>query len=370
MTITVLQENLQAALSIVQKALPSKPPLPILSTISFVVRPHECQLSATDLYFGITSTVQVQADEEGSFTVPGKQLRDIISALPPGKITLSYSDGTLKLTSQTTKSSLQCQSDEEYPQFPQVVAEPFSLSSEQLQQIDRYVGFSASSDVARPVLTTILCSFSENARSFVATDGFRLAIYETQDADGTLQGSRLLIPSRALGEVLRIMGMVGAPVVSIQISDELKQAVFTLEGTQVYVRMIDGEYPPYEKIIPSSFTTEVTFSRQELEDNIKRALIFARESSNIIRFHCEEQGVSITASSASLGTYEGEVVGSVVKGKPAEIAFNARYVLEYLQAVGAEHVWFGMTESLKPALFTTPDLPTHRYIIMPFKVNG
>lgn len=370
MKIVVLRENLDAALATVQKGIPSKPALPILSSIYLVVKKHECELSSTDLYFGVTVVVQAQADEEGIFTVPGKQFRDIISSLPQGKLTLEYTEGTLKIVSEKTKSSLQCQSSEEYPQFPEITAEPFTFTSQQLEMVDRFVGFAASSDLARPVLTTILCSLEPEQQRFVATDGFRLAVYTASQPMSVLSSTPLLIPAKALSEVLRSLKQSGEQQVGISVSQELKQVLFVLGDTRMYVRLIDGEFPPYEKIIPTSFTTKATFVKQELEANIKRALVFARESSNIIKLSISPTQVLISATSSSLGMFEGEVVGSVVEGPEATIAFNARYILEYLQALPGEVVQFAMTESLKPALFSSLEVTGHQYIVMPFKVNS
>lgn len=372
MTITILQESLQALLHHIQKAIPSKPTLPILSSVLLEVKKDVCIISATDLYFGVRASISVQSDEEGVVAIPGKQFKEIISALPPGKITMKYADGTLSITQGKMKCSLQCQTATDFPSFPAISGEPITLQKKLLDQIEGKVGFSASTDLARPVLTTIHCHFSPDFLRFVATDGFRLALFQLESstqANGK-DDEIYLIPAKALSEVLRIADSGDVEEISLQVSQELKQALFTLGQTQVYVRLIEGEYPPFERIIPTSFGTTVSFVTKELEDTIKRALIFAREASNIIKVNIMSDLVKISATSSSVGSFEAEVEQAVIQGPGGEIAFNARYILEYLQSIQSEQVVLSINESLKPAQLSTPDQPGYQYIIMPFKVSG
>ncbi|MCA9368701.1 MAG: DNA polymerase III subunit beta [Pseudomonadales bacterium] len=364
----VLQENLQRGLTYLAKAIPSNPQLPVLSSVLFEATKSGVIISATDLYFGVRVHLQASVDTEGTIVIPGKQLKELISSLPNGKLTLEYSEGTLQIKSEKTKTKLQCQSAEDYPQFPQVEGETYTFSSEELQAIDKFVGFSTSTDQARPVLTSILFEPTEKGLMTVSTDGFRLSTYKvSKNVKGDAE--KLLLQAKALQEVNRIVKQVEETEISFIVSQELKQVYFSIGDVEIYMRLIEGEYPPYEKIIPTIFTTEVEFQASELDDNIKRAMIFARDSSNIIRFAITEEGVEISATSPSLGTYTGQIAGSKVSGKHLEIAFNAKYVQDILKAVQSETVWMGMSESLKPVLCRPSDFPAAEYVIMPFKVN-
>ena len=370
MKIQILQENLQKGLSYLSKAIPSDPQLPILSSILFEAKETGCVISATDLYFGVRAQLQSSVKEEGTIVIPGKQFKELISSLPSGKLELTFTDGTLTIASTHSKTKLQCQSAEEYPQFPQVEGQTYSFSSQQFQDIDRAVGFSASTDQARPVLTSILFEISQKGLSTVTTDGFRLSMYTVPNSQSQT-ASRLLLQAKALQEVNRIVKQIDEQTVSFVVSEELKQVYFSVGDVEMYIRLIEGEYPPYEKIVPSVFTTEVTFSVGELEDNIKRALIFARDASNIIKFTVgEDKTVQLSASSPSLGTFEGQLQSVTVSGDAVEIAFNAKYVQDILKAIAGESLWMGMGESLKPVLCRATDSDAAEYVIMPFKVNG
>lgn len=379
MKIKVLQENLNQSLNHLQKAIPGKPQLPILASIHIQVKKNECILSATDLYLGVRSAVQAEVDEVGEIVVPGKEFREIIASLPPGAINLDYTEGTLKIKSKKTKVSLQCYSSEDYPAFPEVEGDEYALSSDYLKKIEQYILFSASNDQARPVLTAVLFAFNDDGLRVVSTDGFRLSLMQltaaagakSKENEGGGDGSnnQLLVPAKALGEAFRISSQLEVDEVRFKVSEELKQVFFSISSVEMYVRLIEGSYPPYEKIIPPSSSTEVVFDTEELMNNIKRAMIFARESSNIIKFEFSSKGCLVSAESPTLGSFVGDLEQATISGGQAEIAFNARYLLDFLQATKAETVKFAMTDSLKPAVFTTEDLGGYRYVVMPFKVN-
>mgnify|MGYP003975631791 CR=1 FL=1 len=283
MKLKVLQENLNRSLNNLQKAIPSKPQLPILSSILIEAKNNECTISATDLYFGVKSNVQADIENEGMVVIPGKQFKEIISSLNPGVLTLELKENTFKILSEKSKTSLACQTSEEYPPFPNVEGDEYKISSENLEEIEKNISFSASTDQARPVLTAILFKFSSKGSEIISTDGFRLSILELNESEIYEDEKSFLIPSKALSEVYRIMNKLDVKEVQFKISRELKQVFFSMNGVLIFVRLIDGNYPPYEKIVPVDFKTEVVFDSEELLDNLKRAMIFARESSNIVK---------------------------------------------------------------------------------------
>lgn len=385
MKIAVLQENLNQALNYLQKAIPSKPQLPVLSSVHIKTEGGVCQLSATDLYLGVRCRVQGDVSEDGELVVPGREFKEIIASLPPGPIELSYSDNSLSISSKHARAKIQCMSSEDYPEFPRSDGEEYQLGAESLNLITEQILFSASTDQARPVLTTVLFSFQRELVNVVSTDGFRLAIllmsdFTTDEPGKSNKVSRgeaddtsynFLIPSKALAEVARIQKQVHDETIKFSVSKELRQAVFSIADVEVFVRLVEGDYPPYQKIIPSEFKTTVLFDRSELVENIKRAIVFAREASNIIRFSFNQRDgdqATILATAPTIGEFKGTLSQAKVEGDSAIIAFNARYILDFLQSTSADQIWFGMGESLKPALFRPDGQNEYQYVVMPFKV--
>jgi DNA polymerase-3 subunit beta len=177
------------------------------------------------------------------------------------------------------------------------------------------------------------------------------------------------MPAKALHEVIRIMGRKQATEAVFTVSQTLKQIFFSFDGIDILVRLMEGDYPPYQKIIPPAFATQVIFSGSEFGQKLKTAMIFARESSGTIRLEIGEKEMKIKSASSVLGTQESSMPIQLVQGSPVEIAFNSKYLSEFLQVLKPEEVWLGVNESLKPALFRPVDLPDYRYIVMPFRVT-
>lgn len=369
MKLKVLQENLNGMLSHLSKAIPNNPQLPILSSVLIQTENGVCTFSATDLYLGIRCSLNVDSEINGDIIVPGKQFREIISSLDPGVLELFFDDNSLSISGGKTKIALSSSNTHEYPSFPLVEGEEYVFPLEYLELIENNIVFCASTDQARPVLTAILFVFGPEGLTCISTDGFRLSTLII-DSSKKFESKTFLIPAKSLSEVFRIASKLKVTEVRFKVSSELKQVFFSFGGVEVFVRLIEGEFPPYERIIPSSFNTEVIFDTCELLDNLKRAMIFARESSNIVRFEILKDKVIIHSSSPSFGKYEGELNLVSVSGKENEIAFNIKYLLDYLNTTKSEKQWFGMSESLKPAMFRPEGNENQQYVVMPFKVNG
>lgn len=368
MKISVLQENLKTALTHVSKVVPTKPPIAILSSVYLEVHTTHLELAATDLYLGVKSQVLGSNQESGSLVVPGKLFHELISALPPGKIDLYTEDTTLIISSANGITKLQGQISDDYPPFPTAEGTSYRISLEQLAAIDTNLRFSSGIDPTRVVLTALLFNFKDTELEVVATDGFRLAIERFPVTENGLSHS-VLIPAKAVSEICRIAQTEKVDNIQFYLSEELKQLSFSINETQVFVRLIEGSFPPYEKIIPPDFSLEATWDGEEFVSQLKRAMIFARESSNIIKLEISGDELQVLASSSAYGNYVGKIPVKISRGTQGSIAFNARYILDFMTTIKPEKVQFLMNESLKPALIRPYGKNTYSYIVMPFRVN-
>ncbi|MFZ5376309.1 MAG: DNA polymerase III subunit beta [Patescibacteria group bacterium] len=368
MKITILQENLKNSLNHLQKTIPTKPQLPILSSILLEAKKNRLFLSATDLYFGIRTEIDIKVDEEGVIVVPGDTFRSLINSLSQEEIKISHTQQNILIQTNKNKVSLPLQNPEEYPPFPEISGTVLNLSLEDLERIIKLVSFTASLDQTRPVLTTILFKFSKDSLEVVATDGYRLSrLMIDKEFEEELE---MMVPAKALQEIYRVATQLNSKTVSIQVSQELKQALFCIDQTNFYVRLIDGEYPPYQKIVPDSFLFECEFEVEDLMQQLKRAMIFCRDSSNIIRLQIDAEKILIKSSSPVAGNFEGEVSlnKSNFQGEQ-QIAFNANYLHDFLNNIKDGIIWFSMNESLKPAMFKTMKQDDYFHVVMPFRVN-
>lgn len=369
MKVLLLQENLVVVLDFLQKFIPNKPQLPVLSSVLLETKgTGQISLSATDLYLGISSQLSATVEKEGVLVVPGKIFRDTVANLSPGKVELEFKKGSLTITSESNVSTIQCQTKEDFPEFPKIEGQETSISQQNLEKINSLVGFSASIDQTRPVLTSLLFEFGTAGLMVVGTDGFRLATLVLQDMT-VAENGKILIPAKALAEIARISSKLGQEEVVFNVSRKLKQVFFIIGDTTVFVRLIDGEFPPFNKIIPTDYSVEATIDAQELETHLKRAMVFARDASNIIRFQLKSGKLVIKASSPTFGEQQGSMEVEMKNKQDRKIAFNARYLLEFLATVKTERVEFFMNESLTPAMIRPEGEQDYRYIVMPFRVN-
>ncbi len=368
MQITLLHEALQKSIQDLQKCIPARPSLPILSCLLIQAETSGAiHFSATDLNVGITAHLQGEVTQAGKVAVPAKVFSDFINSLEAGKITLQVENQTMKIVSSSATAEIQCLSAEDYPTFPTKEGADFELPLDVFTSAVQTTTFAASLDEARPILTAVLLTAkpSENLE-VVATDGFRLA---TCTIPYVQQPFTLLIPAKGLQEVVRLALKTKEAKILFTVSEKLKQAFFSFGDVEILVRVMAGEFPPYQKIIPPSFQTQITFDGGEFSQKLKTALIFARESAGIVRLKIVGDQLKLISASSTLGSQESSIHIQLIAGGDQEIAFNAKYLSDFLQVLKADQIWFGMNEPLKPALFRPAGMDNYRYVVMPFRVN-
>jgi DNA polymerase-3 subunit beta len=366
MKISVLQENLQRVIQDIQKSIPNRPALPILSCVLLEATEEKgIFASATDLNIGTRSLIQGEVITPGKAAVPAKIFMEYILSLNAGKIELSLEGNSLLITAEGAHATIQCFPAIDYPIFPEKEGVEYDIPLENFIPAIQSTTFSASVDESRPILTALLFSLGEKIQ-VVGTDGFRLSVFEMPLTSSPLH---LLLPAKALNEVLRIVQRKKTELVHFSVSEKLKQVFFNFDDVEILVRLMDGEFPPYQKIIPPSFQTQFTFDAQEFNQRLKTALIFAREASGIIRLVLEGDFLKIISTSSTAGNQESVMKVQVISGGDQEIAFNAKYLTEFLSVMKPERIWFGMNESLKPAQLKVDGNENFSYIVMPFRVN-
>jgi len=368
MKVTLLQENLKNSLIQLQKAIPSKPQLPILASILLNVGETEIVLSATDLYLGIRSRIQGEIKEVGQIAVPGEIFRQLIASLPAGKIDLFTTEKSLVIKTASTRTQIPYQTGEEFPQFPDIGGLQAEITSIELEELSSQVGFAISSDATRPVLTAMAFNFFKGSLEVAGTDGFRLSVLSLPPRQN-IQDMRVLLPAKTFQEVNRIAQQNKTKSVIFQVDQDLKQVKFILDTTEIFVRMIEGDYPPYEKIIPTSFATKILLDPQTLLLELKRAVFFAKETSNIVRLTLSQGKISILARSPSYGEYQSDVEVNGTVPNSFEVAFNATYVIDFLLAQEDDEIVIEANESLKPVMFSSTKRVGQKYIVMPFRVS-
>ncbi len=378
MKLSCLQENLDKGLNIVGKAVPAKSTLPALSNVLMATDQGRLKLAATNLEVAISCWIGAKVEEEGSITVPANLLAEFVRSLPNDRIDVSLSQRTrtVNLHCARFEANIRGIDAEEFPSIPSI-GDGFRISvdAKTLHDSISLVAFAAASDDSRPVLTGVLINFAGDAMTMVAADGFRMAVKTSPLSAPVPQDASIVVPARALRELGRILAD-GEEAVEIAITQNRNQVLFRVGNVELMSRLIEGQFPPYERIMPPSSSNKVLVSTGELLNANRTAAIFARDNSNIVRFQFTpgQEGltpgkVTVSATSAEIGDNVGEI-DATIAGQPPQIAFNSRYLDELLRALEkSSQLSLEVTSSSSPGTFRPVGDEGYVHIIMPMHTN-
>lgn len=256
----------------------------------------------------------------------------------------------------------------EYPPVPKRPAkETFSLITTLVSEAFSLVGIAAAADEGRPILTGISIIGSKNILTLAATDGFRLSVVKSK-VPFQLEQS-FVLPSRIGVEVIKTALEDKQEKIGVYLPQEKNQAFFVIGDKEIIARLIEGEFPAYEKIIPSSSTTHAVFDREKILSAVKTASIFARQSANVVKLKLEKGNVTISAQASSVGENT-TTLDAAIEGEGGEIAFNSKFLSDFLTTFKEEQVVFEMTGPLSPGVFKSEKDEGVLHIIMPVRVQG
>lgn len=363
MKIQVTQENLNKAISAVARvAVSARNPLPILNNILLRTENNRLTISATNLEIAITEHIGAKVTHEGAITVPAKLFQEFISSLPSGTINLETDEHKCTVTSGNYNSVINGIVADEFPVVPHIdQGVSLKLSSRDLKKSLQQVVIAASTDDTRPVLTGVYIHTFEGSLYFVATDSYRLAEKKVVTCKDEIS---ILVPSSALQDLLRIIGDSDEEV---EMLTDNQQVVFRVGESELVSRLIDGNYPDYRKLIPSTFANSAVLKKDEFVNITKVSSLFARESAGSITLHVDEvkKNLTINSVASQLGentsSIEGEVVGD------GDVTINSRYLLDALNVMNVKSLSFSFNGKVEPCLVKSDEQNDYLHIIMPLK---
>lgn len=371
MKLSVMQENLARGLSVVSRAVSTRSTLPVLANVLLKTEDAGLKLTATNLEIGITYWVPGKIEVDGATTVPARLLTDLVGSLPGSErvdLELMGSD-TLQLRCGPFATHVKGIDAEEFPAIQTAGERPTTrINQGILRRALEETVFAAASDEARPILTGVLARFEGDRVTFAAADNYRIAVKTIATLDAVPETS-VVIPARALAEVVRILGDVDDPV-EIVLAQARNQALFHLEGVDLVSRLIDGQFPNYQQVLPSSHATRAEFDRGELLKAVRPAALIASSSANIVKVAVGTDGAGMTVSAnAEVGDYEGQV-DAAVEGDGTTIAFNARYLNDVLSNVAAERFALELNGPLSPGVFRPVGDEQYVHVVMPVRTTS
>ncbi len=363
MNATFLTENLNKKLSFALKAISPRSQLPILSCFLLRLKENSMEILATDLEIGIQTKVNGNILKEGEITVPARPLVDLVSNLPTGEVEFNLIGNNLEIKTSKTKSVIQTQPHDDFPSLFEEKGESIlninlNLFKDKLSR----VLFSTASETARPILEGVLFEKKEDFIDLVSTDGYRLSFEKIEQA-GSKDGLKIVVPTKLLREI----NSLEATDIEIFLSNSNNQLLFSSGDDIIVGRIIEGEFPAYEKIIPKESTSRITFSKADFQKAVKNASVFARETSSAIKLELLKNSIKISSKTASLGETNFEIE-AVLTGEENEIAFNPRFLSEFLANISTDELIFEMTGPLNAGMFKIKDDPQFIHIIMPIRM--
>ena len=371
MNVSVMQENLARGLSVVSRAVSSRATLPVLANVLLKTENNGLKLTATNLEIGINCWVPGKVEEEGEITVPAKLLTDLVLSLPNQRIDLELSakDRTLKVTSGGSRSSIKGIDADEFPVVAAIGDAPAtSADSRALRDALGEVVFAAASDESRPILTGVLTKLAGDQMTLAAADNYRIAVRSLTTSRPVAPEMSIVVPARSYAELVRILPDAEQQI-EITVTPNKSQVLFHMEGIDLVSRLIEGQFPNYEPVIPSGHTSRAVVDRESFLAGARRASIFARDSANIVKIELggeAGEGVAITAHAADVGD-NADMLEASVEGQPTTIAFNARYLIDVLANLGADEAALELSGPLAPGVIRGIGKDDYVHVIMPVR---
>ena len=372
MKLSVMQENLARGLSVVSRAVSTRSTLPVLANVLLRTEDAGLKLTATNLEIGITYWVPGKIETDGSTTVPARLLTDLVNSLQGGdRVDLELGPGeALHLRCGRFESHLKGIDADEFPAIQTTGERPTTrIAQGVLRRALEQTAFAAATDEARPILTGVLCRFEGDSLTLAAADNYRIAVKTIPVLDAVAETS-VVVPARALNELMRVLADSDDPV-EVVLAQARNQVLFHLEGVDLVSRLIDGQFPNYQTVMPKSHTTRAVLDREELLRAVRPAALIAHESANIVKLQVGsdgEAGITVSAN-AEIGDHVGQVEAAV-EGDGTTIAFNAKYLADVLTNVTAEQFAIELQGPLAPGVLKPIGDDQYVHVVMPVRTTS
>jgi DNA polymerase-3 subunit beta len=370
--LTCNRRVLHDALQHVSRVVSGRTTLPILSNLLLEAGSGRLRVVAYDMEIGAQSAVPIEVEEEGALTVPARVLGDVVASLPDATVEMRSADrNIMELSCGRSQYTIHGLPAEEYPALPEVEeGAGFDVSQAVMRDLIRGTILAASTDETRAILTGILVKRDGDTVKLIATDSYRLAVKtagpETVKVEGGESDWQVIVPARALQELNRMLDPAEEETV-VRVRSSEQQILFEVGPYRLISRLIEGQFPNYERVIPTETERTITVAREDLLGAIKRAAIVARAEASKLVFRIQEGTLTITAESGDVGRAHEELPANI-EGEEGEIAFNAEYLTDVLGVMESEQVVWQLSGPLSSGLIKGADDPDYLYVVMPMQL--
>ncbi len=365
MKITCTKENLKKALALTSRSIGGSSTLPILNNLLLKTGAGQLSISSTNLEIATRVRVGGQIDEQGEITVPAKTMTDFVSSMSGERVSLETQGNDLLIKTDSSESVLKGLPAEDFPLIPEIKP-VLTTKMDSLGLADglSQVAFASAVSETQPELAGILLHFEGKELRLAATDRYRLAERVLFLDEPVKQPMKVIVPNRAVSELGRILSSEPG-LVEIQISEN--QILFRTGNAELISRLIEGQYVPYQDIVPTTFSTNAIVKTEEFISAIKLSGLFVTDGNNIdLEVNKEQQKIIIRSASQRFGTNVTHLV-AVIEGENNRIVFNYRYILDCLNHINCEKTLLKAINSSSPAMLVPEKKEGYIYLVMPIK---
>lgn len=379
MKLSCTRDNLAQALAVVSRITSKNVQLPILNNVLMKTDGKILKFFSTNLEMSVSCLVRGHVQDEGAFTVPSKLFADYVNLLPNDRVDMELGeDGTLHLSCLNHETKIKGVDANDFPFVPKTNANSkFRTNVKDTRVAIEEVIFATSPNETRPEISGVLFNLipaggAQGKLILAATDSYRLA-ESTVGLHGEGEAIKVIVPSRAAAELLRILSMKRDDLTageSLEISISESQIVFTYDNVELISRLIEGRYPEYTQIIPENFATEMVMEKDELAGAVRGAALFSKSGLYDVTLAGSNGELLISSADNQIGENKSKIKAEL-KGKENKTTLNYRYLLDGLGRISGNKINFRMVDGASPCVITPadplPDGHKYLYIVMPIK---
>lgn len=370
MEFSVSKSALLNELSTTQGVVERKTTIPILSNLLIEAKGNRLNITATDLELSIRTSCEAKVKKEGAGTIPAKKLLELVRLLPEGDIKVRLLENHwVEIVSEKKKYKLVGMAKENFPALPTMPHAMVKISAPVIESLIAKTKFAISMEESRYTLNGGLLILKPETLAMVATDGHRLALAETDQKLAGLNGEmRVLVPKKAMDEVEKLAAAAG-PDAQIDFAKDESNLFFQVGHRLLISRILTGQFPNYEAVLPRENNKNVVLERAELTDAVRRVSQLADQRSHAVKFSVSKEGIEISASSPEYGEAK-ESIDKDYKGDPIAIGFNSTYMLDFLTAAADGPVSIELKDEQSAGQMRplADESYRYRYIIMPMRI--
>ncbi len=376
MKLLILQEKLKEGLNIIERVSSKSLTLPILNNVLISSEKNFLNLAATDLEIGINWWTLTKTEKDGKITIPSHLLSNFINLLPNKKIKLEVQNSSLLIECENYKTQIKGVGADEFPIIPKITEGEFiSIETSSLCQGLNQVADIAIPSTTRPEISGIYFLFQKDLITLAATDSFRLGEKKIflKNKSSLKKDYSLILPQKTAKELVNIFSEKQGEL-KIYFSPNQVMFEYPLPETphpQIHLvsRLIEGEYPNYQEIIPKESTTQLILEKNEFLNQIKSASLFSGKINEVkIKANIKEKKIEIFSQSSEIGEYQSSIPGKI-KGEPVDISFNHRFLLDGLSNIRSSEIVFELSGDSGPGVLKPVGDDSYIYVVMPIKAS-